>query len=162
MALACIPSARKSAWEPTALRSRRHRAHEGQTGLGGVCEPLGAPGELPSCCAWAVWGGDLWLSQQLIGCVGAGWDVFDINVVGPATPTERCRVKKQGCAQWPYPRKYPTRGGPAFPVKLQRGLLPHTSTMQTHNLWRKSMGWESRAEGSSSNSSWLCDTDWIT
>lgn len=115
MALACIPSARKSAWEPTALRSRRHRAHEAQTGLGGVCEPLGAPGELPSCCAWAVWGGDLWLSQQFIGCLGAGWDVFDINVVGPATPTERCRVKKQGCAQWPYPRKYPNQRRPCLP-----------------------------------------------
>lgn len=126
------------------------------------CEPLGAPGELPSCCAWAVWGGDLWLSQQLTGCVGAGWDVSDINLVGPATPTERCRVKKQGCAQWPYPRKCPKRGGPASPLKLHRGLLPHTSTMQTHNLWRKSIGWESRAEGSSSIPSWLCDTDQVT
>lgn len=101
MVLACIPRARKSAWEPTALRSRRHRAHEGQTGLGGVLARPGPTvnlqGPLGSCPAVvvAVWEETSGFPNSSLGAWELAQDVLTLTWWVPA-PTERCKSEEAG------------------------------------------------------------------
>lgn len=78
-------------------------------------------------CVGRAWGGGLWSFQQPIRWVGAGWDVFHINVLGLHTPREmRAEQRKPRCAgNFLKPGRCPTQW---LHVSLGNCQWPHSTS----------------------------------
>lgn len=162
----CVPNARESAWEATAPRSERQLGdQEGKMSLSGVLARPGLAlrnprGAAQLVCVGRAWGGGFWSFQQPIRWVGASWDVFHINVLGPHTPREmHAEQRKPRCAgNFLKPGRCPTQWlhVSMSPLETTSGLIPCPSlpapTMLIHSLREATVN-GSGEEGSSSRKS---------
>lgn len=101
-------------------------------------------------CVGRDWGGGFWSFQQPIRWVGAGWDVFHINVLGPHTPREmHAEQRKPRCAgNFLKPGRCPTQWlhVSMSPLETTNGLIPCPPPPPDADPWpqRSNRQWEWR------------------